>query len=107
VRHHAGEDFPVPSASPEMGFLRERIHPEQLTRDECKSFNSEDVNQVYVEYFQGLGAHVMGDVIQFIPKSALERARLVREARAMYESVFPTEKGPASQQRDSQGGCDA
>jgi hypothetical protein len=43
----------------------------------------------------------MGDVIQFIPKSALERARLVREARAMYESIFPTEKGPASQQRDS------
>jgi hypothetical protein len=42
----------------------------------------------------------MGDVIQFIPKSALDRARLVREARAMYESIFPTEKSPAHEQRD-------
>jgi hypothetical protein len=42
----------------------------------------------------------MGDVIQFIPKSALERTRLIREARALYESIFPTEKGQASQQRD-------
>jgi hypothetical protein len=40
----------------------------------------------------------MGEVIQFIPKSARERARLIREAR---ESIFPTENGPASQQRDS------
>jgi hypothetical protein len=42
----------------------------------------------------------MGKVIQFIPKSALERTRLIREARAIYESIFPTEKGRASQQRD-------
>jgi len=39
----------------------------------------------------------MGDVVQFIPKSALERMRLVREARAIYESIFPREKGTASQ----------
>jgi hypothetical protein len=31
----------------------------------------------------------MGEVIRFIPKSELERARLVREARAIYESIFP------------------
>jgi hypothetical protein len=43
----------------------------------------------------------MGDVIQFIPKSELERARLIREARAMYESIFPTEKGPAHGRRDA------
>jgi hypothetical protein len=43
----------------------------------------------------------MGEVIQFIPKSALERARLIREARAIYESIFPTENGPANRQRDS------
>jgi hypothetical protein len=43
----------------------------------------------------------MGEVIQFIQKSALERARLIREARAIYESIFPTEKSPAGQQRDS------
>ena len=37
----------------------------------------------------------MGDVVRFIPKSELERARLISEARAKYESIFPTEKGPA------------
>lgn len=31
----------------------------------------------------------MGEVIQFIPKSELERTRLVREARAIYDSIFP------------------
>ena len=37
----------------------------------------------------------MGEVVRFIPKSELDRARLIREARAIYESIFPTEKGPA------------
>ena len=32
----------------------------------------------------------MGEVIRFIPKSELERARLVREARARYDSIFPS-----------------
>jgi len=31
----------------------------------------------------------MGDVIRFVSKSERERIRLIREARAMYESVFP------------------
>ncbi|WP_247800818.1 hypothetical protein [Bradyrhizobium sp. 191] len=31
----------------------------------------------------------MGDVIQLIPKSELERIRLIREARAIYDSIFP------------------
>jgi hypothetical protein len=32
----------------------------------------------------------MGDVIQFIPKSERERIRLIREARAIYDSIFPS-----------------
>jgi hypothetical protein len=32
----------------------------------------------------------MGEVIQFVPKAELERQRLIREARAMYEHVFPS-----------------
>ena len=32
----------------------------------------------------------MGDVIQFVPKSELERVRLIQEARAIYERIFPT-----------------
>jgi hypothetical protein len=31
----------------------------------------------------------MGEVIRFIPKSVRERARLIREARAIYDSIFP------------------
>lgn len=31
----------------------------------------------------------MGEVIRFIPKAERERIRLIREARAMYDSVFP------------------
>ena len=31
----------------------------------------------------------MGDVIRFVPKCERERARLIREARARYESIFP------------------
>jgi hypothetical protein len=38
----------------------------------------------------------MGEVVPF-PKSAPRRNEvvLIEEARALYESVFPTEKGPA------------
>lgn len=31
----------------------------------------------------------MGEVIRFVPKSERERLRLIREARANYESIFP------------------
>ncbi|MEN3347565.1 MAG: hypothetical protein V7632_1200 [Bradyrhizobium sp.] len=32
----------------------------------------------------------MGEIIRFIPKAERERARLIREARANYERVFPS-----------------
>jgi hypothetical protein len=31
----------------------------------------------------------MGEVVRFVPKSERERARLVRDARAIYDSIFP------------------
>ncbi|WP_448032115.1 hypothetical protein [Bradyrhizobium liaoningense] len=31
----------------------------------------------------------MGEIVRFVPKSELERARLIREARAIYDSIFP------------------
>jgi hypothetical protein len=31
----------------------------------------------------------MGEVFRFVPKSELERARLIREARAIYDRIFP------------------
>lgn len=42
----------------------------------------------------------MGEVIRFVPKSELERARLIREARATYESVFPSEDAVGSAPHD-------
>lgn len=41
----------------------------------------------------------MGEVIRFIPKSERERARLIREAGALYDSIFPPFV-PVSEQRD-------
>ena len=41
----------------------------------------------------------MGDVLRFVPKSERERARLIREARAIYDSVFPP-SDPVREQRD-------
>ena len=31
----------------------------------------------------------MGEVVRFVPRSERERLRLIREARAIYDSVFP------------------
>jgi hypothetical protein len=47
----------------------------------------------------------MGEVIRFVSKSERERIRLIREARAIYNSVFPPaasvneqqDKAPATQ----------
>jgi hypothetical protein len=40
----------------------------------------------------------MGKVIRFVPKSERERARLIREAGAIYDSIFPT-ADPVSEQQ--------
>jgi hypothetical protein len=31
----------------------------------------------------------MGEIVRFVPKSERERARLIREASAIYDSIFP------------------
>ncbi len=41
----------------------------------------------------------MGEVIRFIPNSERERARLIREARAIYDSIFPS-ADPVNRQQD-------
>jgi hypothetical protein len=43
----------------------------------------------------------VGDVVRFVPKSELERARLIREAREIYDSIFPPEV-PDLKSRDSE-----
>jgi hypothetical protein len=40
----------------------------------------------------------MGEVVRFVPKYERERAGLVREARAIYDSIFP----PADPVREQQ-----
>lgn len=55
----------------------------------------------------------MGEVIRFASNSERERARLIREARAMYESIFPPAdpvfraQGDKTQARHAVGGADA
>lgn len=34
----------------------------------------------------------MGEVIAFVPQSERERVRLIREARAIHDSIFPPEQ---------------
>jgi hypothetical protein len=45
-----------------------------------------------------LGAN-MGEVIRFFSRSEREQARLIREARAIYDSVFPP-ADPVSEQQN-------
>ena len=48
----------------------------------------------------------MGEVIRFVPKSERERARLIREARATYDSVFPpSDPAPSRATRNPQAIC--
>ena len=41
----------------------------------------------------------MGEVIRFVSRSERERVRLIREARAIYDSVFPP-ADPVSEQQN-------
>ncbi|HLZ05236.1 MAG TPA: hypothetical protein VKR55_24195 [Bradyrhizobium sp.] len=54
----------------------------------------------------------MGEVVRFIPKSERERTRLIREARAIYDSIFPPadpvhEQSSKAQVNHAAGGADA
>ncbi|MBR0949196.1 hypothetical protein [Bradyrhizobium canariense] len=44
----------------------------------------------------------MGQVIQFVSKSERERIRLIQEARAIYDSIFPP-ADPVSEQHAGAG----
>lgn len=41
----------------------------------------------------------MGEVVRFVPKSERERIRLIRRARAIYDSIFQP-AGPLAEQQD-------
>ena len=41
----------------------------------------------------------MGEIVGFVSKAELERLRLIREARAIYDSIFPP-ADPVSEPRD-------
>jgi hypothetical protein len=41
----------------------------------------------------------VGEIVRFVSKSELERARLIQEARAIYDSIFPP-ADPVGEQRD-------
>ncbi|WP_298243258.1 hypothetical protein [uncultured Bradyrhizobium sp.] len=41
----------------------------------------------------------MGEVIRFVSKSERERVRLIQEARAIYDSIFPS-ADPAGEDHD-------
>ncbi|MFK4512313.1 hypothetical protein LPJ38_01165 [Bradyrhizobium daqingense] len=45
----------------------------------------------------------MGQVIQFVSKSERERIRLIQEARAIYDSIFPSTDSAGSAQQKAIG----
>jgi hypothetical protein len=45
-----------------------------------------------------------GEVSRFVSRSERERARLVREARAIYDSIFPPADPPGTKQDEVQDG---
>ena len=45
----------------------------------------------------------MGEVVQFVSKSERERLRLIREARAIYASIFPDDPNGAHQDNGDVG----
>jgi hypothetical protein len=45
-----------------------------------------------------------GEVIRYVSRSERERARLVREARAIYEGIFPPADPLSAQQDKARGG---
>ncbi len=44
----------------------------------------------------------MGEVIRFVPKSEIERARLIQEARAIYDRIFPAADSAGEQRGDTE-----
>lgn len=42
----------------------------------------------------------MDNIIRLVPKSDLERVRLIREARAIYDSIFPPSASPSKLPED-------
>jgi hypothetical protein len=72
---------------------------EKTTCDGRRSSNTEDPKPTVAEdgcRWRNISSEFpalerkMGEAVQFISKRDLERARLIREARAIYESIFPT-----------------
>jgi hypothetical protein len=43
----------------------------------------------------------MGEIVQFVPKSERERSRLIREAREIYDSIFPPDDPVRAQGRNA------
>ncbi|CCE06802.1 hypothetical protein BRAS3843_1830016 [Bradyrhizobium sp. STM 3843] len=53
-----------------------------------------------IQALKSTGAH-MGELIRFVPKSERDRERLIREARAIYDSIFPPANPTGEKQRDA------
>jgi hypothetical protein len=49
----------------------------------------------------------MGEISGFVSKSELERARLIREARAIYDSIFPPSDAVGERPDERAGKADA
>jgi hypothetical protein len=75
-----------------------------MANDTSKSLLRRRWHDIRICTFTGhvLTGEQMGEVIQFPkPDPDREKARLIREARSLYESIFPTQKMPAGIQPEA------
>jgi hypothetical protein len=83
-------------------FLRYRLQSFKVGAGYPTSTWNDD-NHLIVEpncgFLLTFGAN-MGEVVRFVRKSERERARLIREARAIYDSIFPP-ADPVNEQQDN------
>lgn len=62
------------------------------------------IADLFSESFQPMFGAKMGEIIRFVPKSERERARLIREARAIYDSIFPPADPVSEKQHNAPAG---
>jgi hypothetical protein len=106
--HCEGDGKILPSDPPtETGFSPRPSRSEETAYDGRGSSNADNLKPIVLAVIGRVFSRVfdlgerMGELVQFIPKRDLERARLIQEARAIYERIFPTEKSAGGEQRSA------
>jgi hypothetical protein len=91
----------VPSARHHSLFMailpRIRVQTRTKPRSEAETVESHAAHSQLAQSVTSGRSKDMGEIIRFVPRAELERARLIREARAIYDSIFPADESAIAQ----------